>query len=71
MMKDNVTENIVAAQDKVILAQDKVIKLYEHYTVAPMTSTYKLIEAANTELAAAKQDLETVSIYCRLSNNIK
>jgi len=48
---------IVAAQDKVIKAQDKVIKLYEHYAVAPMTSTYKLIEAAYTELAAAKQEL--------------
>ena len=59
-MSNNVTENIVAAQDKVILAQDKIIKLYQHYTVAPMTSTYKLIEAANIEVTAAKQELDNM-----------
>ena len=57
-MSDNTTVDIVAAQMKIISIQDKVIKLYEHYAVAPMVSTYKLIEAANTELAVAKQDLK-------------
>jgi len=57
-MSDNTTVDIVAAQMKIISVQNKVIKLYEHYAVAPMVSTYKLIEAANTELAAAKQDLK-------------
>jgi len=59
-MSDNTTVDIVAAQMKIISIQDKVIKLYDRYAVAPKISTYKLIEAANTELAAAKQDLKRV-----------
>ena len=54
------TDNDLATCKAMILAQDKVIKLYQHYTIAPLTSTKRLLEAAETELIKHKNAYDSM-----------